>query len=477
MKASHLYVSAGLIALTSFSHLAAALDDGIPDIPTFSKCAWPTMMSPEGLGNYLGGPDGQARYWLTPFYNNYQTMEIEGHYPHARYFSLVVYDGDEHGLPRSTAGHLYDAIIEPDPDGIDSFPKAMSATQSAKHVGGSYTVEVTRDDETVGINVIHVTENHAWVMLRIYVPSTEESPSGLATLGGVPLPTIKLYGDGKDAPEILEPCPLNAPQPQQDFYPVRSINKLADVRALLQFFFPDDLVLNQASDYDDEPENGLIWLAPPWNPPMLLMPNPDNKYLVGMPGPYQKGRIIVIRAKAPTVPGKNGGTADMRYWSMCNTQLEAPIASVGCLSDRTAVTQGGWYTVVVSDDLIRPDWLPRTINWLPWGDGEYLKWFFFRNMIPVESEAQYDNKDLFPYAIQKVVAGCWLGKQDPEIGKTACDNPDAVVDFTFPDLPPRADITAAGPYVKAIMGEYYPVAVWCDKSAFKRGGWRACLND
>jgi hypothetical protein len=57
--------------------------------------------------------------------------------------------------------------------------------------------------------------------------------------------------------------------------------------------------------------------------------------------------------------------------------------------------------------LIRPDWLPRTINWLPWGDGQYLKWFFFRKMIPVESEAQYDNKDLFPYAIQKVVAGGW----------------------------------------------------------------------
>ena len=28
-----------------------------------------------------------------------------------------------------------------------------------------------------------------------------------------------------------------------------------------------------------------------------------------------------------------------------------------------------------------------------------------------------------------------------------------------------------------IMGDYYPVTVWCDKSAFVRGGWRACLAD
>ena len=53
------------------------------------------MMSPEGLGNYLGGPDGQARYWLMPFERKYQTMEIWGHYPHSRYFSIYAYNAGE----------------------------------------------------------------------------------------------------------------------------------------------------------------------------------------------------------------------------------------------------------------------------------------------------------------------------------------------------------------------------------------------
>lgn len=40
----------------------------------------------------------------------------------------------------------------------------------------------------------------------------------------------------------------------------------------------------------------------------------------------------------------------------------------------------------------------------------------------------------------------------------------------------RAVISAPGPAVQRLMGEYYPVAAWCDKSTFERGGWQACLG-
>jgi len=26
------------------------------------------------------------------------------------------------------------------------------------------------------------------------------------------------------------------------------------------------------------------------------------------------------------------------------------------------------------------------------------------------------------------------------------------------------------------MGDYYPVAAWCDKSTFVHGGWQACIE-
>ncbi len=478
MKASSMHLSVALVALASLGSFGMATA-GTP--PEFSKCAWPVMMSPEGLGNYLGGPDGQARYWLTPFYGRYQTMEIEGHYPHARYFSIVAYNGGQNMLPESTARHLYDVVIVPDPGSINPYLQSIPPRLPARDgAGDSYTVYVTRGDTVPGAaNVIKVTDNLAWVYLRIYVPSEVDSLSGRAFSGGVALPTIKLYESGKDVPDELEPCPLKAPQPSQTHYAVRSLNKFSDVRTLLRLWFPEGTDINQASDHDQEPADDRIWFAPPWNPPMLLMPNPDNKYLAAIPGPYQKDRIIVMRAKVPTVPGTGSGKADMRYWSIVNTDFELPVAAVGSLYDGSVVTHEGWYTVAITDDVVRPDWLPGSVTWMPWGDPDYPKWLFYRHMIPVQSEAEYDSEDLFPHAIQKVVAGCWRGKRnpDPVKGKQQCNHPDAVLDFTFPNLPPRTDFTGPGRNTQKIMRDYYPVAVWCDKSIFERGGWRACIKD
>lgn len=212
---------------------------------------------------------------------------------------------------------------------------------------------------------------------------------------------------------------------------------------------------------------------------MLLMPNPDNKYLVALPGPYQKGRIIVMRTRLPNVSAKGGAMPDMRYWSICNTDFELPVSSVACLYDGSVTSQQGWLTTVISDDVSRPAWLPAPTAWMPWGDSQYPKWLFYRHMIPVHSDADYDDPAMFPYAIQKVVAGCWRGKTnpDPVLGKLECNHPDAVLDFTFPNLPPRSTFTNPGISTQKLMGDYYPVAVWCDKYAFEHGGWQACLKN
>ena len=144
----------------------------------------------------------------------------------------------------------------------------------------------------------------------------------------------------------------------------------------------------------------------------LLFPNPDNKYLLTTPGPYQRRRVVVIRAKAPAVAGRRmgegqgdqgqdsqgkGRAADMRYWSLCNNDFALPVSSVGCLSDLSTKLEGGWFTVVISDDMSRPEWLRPGVNWLPWGDEQYPKLVFFRHLLPSET---------FPYSIQQVVKGC-----------------------------------------------------------------------
>lgn len=470
------------IAIVAIGFVGSAWPAQARDLPELSNCAWPVMQSSEGIGNYLGGPDNQARYWLTPFDSKYETMEIRGHFPHSRYFSIVAYNGGENALPVSTARHFYDEMITPDPGSINPYRQSIPPRQPVKKAGQGdfYTLYVTRADAIPGAaNVIKVTDQHAWVYVRIYVPNEADSLSGKVFQGGVPLPTVRLYEYGKAVPEIVQPCPLRASQPPQDHYPIRSINKYSDVRALLKLWFPEGIDLNQASDHDEVLADDRIWFAPPWNPPMLLMPNPDNKYLVAIPGPYQEGRLIVMRARLPRVPGQGVAKPDMRYWSFCSTDFELPVGSVGCLYDGSVVSQQGWYTLVISDDVARPGWLNPTVAWLPWGDGQYHKWFFYRHMIPVGSEADYDSPDLFAYSIQKVVAGCWRGKSnpDPVLGKLQCAHPDAVLDFTFPNLPPRADFTNTGRGTQKIMGDYYPVATWCDMAVFKQGGWRACLKD
>ncbi len=438
----------------------------------YANCAWPIEVSPEGLGNLLG-PDDGARYWLMPFDTMYQSMRIEGLYPNARYFSYVAYLEDEKGVLQGTAAtHLYDSIIAPDKGSVNPFLKSVSYKQKSEN---AYTVYVSRAGNNAP-NAINVTQSHAWVVLRIYVPSADKALSGHALSGGVSLPTIKLY-DKSGAETKLDPCPAPLPKKNGYYSGIRTINELDDVRAFYQWLYPPSLNLLEPVDYE-QPVKGRLWFAPPWNPPVFLLPNPDNKYIIAQPGPYQKGRIIIIRGKAPTFPDTYEGNpkpsqgarnADLRYWSLCNYDFMAPMGTVRCITDQTAQIDGGYYTIVMSDDLLRPSWLDPKINWLTWGDEQYPKVIFLRNMYPVRSQAEYADIP-FQYAIQKVVENCYLGSQ------ASCKYPKATIDFSVPNLPPRADVDRAGPRVQKIMGDYYPVALWCDKAVFEREGWQGCLN-
>jgi hypothetical protein len=382
-----------------------------------------------------------------PFPKTYRTMKIQGQVPNARYFSFVAYSGDTSGRPVETTGSRHDSTI---------------ASDGARN-GASYTVRVSRDPSVSGAtNGIPVTANDAWVVLRIYAPAPDPTLSGQALSGSVPLPAIS-FDDGPP----LAACPPASPVDGQAWHPIRSVNKLEDLRAFFGLLFPPGFDLNQPLDFD-QTLTGRMWFSPPRLPPMLLFPNPDNKYILTTPGPYQRGRVVVIRAKAPQVAERRMGNmpaasqgrgkgADMRDWSLCHNDFALPITVVGCESDLTAKLEGGWFTVVISDDLSRPDWLRPGVNWLPWGDEQYPKLLFFRHLLA---------SDTFPYSVQQVVKGC----------PASCLNNDAVFDFTLPNLPTRAAISAAGPAVQRLMGEYYPVAAWCDKSTFERGGWQACMG-
>jgi hypothetical protein len=476
MKMLSNWFFSGLLALAWLINPDLALAQ--PPLPQLSQCAWPIEFSPEGYGNFLA-PDEQARYWIVPFDTNYDTMKIEGSYPNARYFSFVVYDTSTNAKaswqPVSVEGHKYDAIITPDPSPANS----------------SYTLCVTRNGAQC-TNTININNDPAWVLLRLYVPSADKTLSGQALMGGQPLPKITLLGSSGS--QALEACPLTkvvsatdtpppylpVPLPPPVYYYDKSVNRLDAIRAFFDILFPTSptpLDIYTPSDWY-EAAGGQLWFAPPKDPPILLLPNPDNKYLAMQPGPYQGGRIIVIHGKAPSFWDTHEGSAkpswgsrspDVRYWSVCNTDLALPVPNVRCMADdQAAVTQDGYYTLVISDDLLRPAWLQPNVNWLPWGDEQYPKLVFVRNLIPVaRNDTNYTTADIpFPYAIQWVIKGC----------PGNCQHPQAVINFTLPYVPQRADFNAAGPYAQQIMGDYYPVAAWCNQSTFVQGGWQACIK-
>lgn len=407
----------------------------------YRGCAWPLELSPEGSGN-VQGPDGAARYWLMPFDPQYETMTIQGTYPNIRYFSFAAYETIGYDAANKTNSgfnlaehHLYDAQIAPDPGSTNPFVPPGGGN-------GTYTVVISRTSPSSG-NTIGVSSDLVWVVLRMYVADADPSLSGQSLMGGVPLPTITLNGQtgGSMQPEACWP-----------------INKWSDMSDFARFLFPPDVDM---SVEEGMPTSDRLWFASPLNPPSILWPNPDGKYMMMWPGDkYQPGRIIVIHGKAPGFPDTFDGSpiwepsrgfraVDMRYWAMCQQDFAPPLSLVDCATDLTTRLEGGYYTVVISDDRQRPGWLRPNVNWLPYGDEQYPKFVVFRNMLPATD---------FHYAIQNAwAAGCTF-------------------DLAFPNLPDRKALDDQGPCAQQVMGDYYPVAVWCDKSTFVHGGWQACVN-
>ena len=100
-----------------------------------------------------------------------------------------------------------------------------------------------------------------------------------------------------DAPDQLDPT--------THYYYDKSVNKLNDLSLLYRLLFEQSpgFDIYTPGDYYNVAGDRL-WFAPPKESPIELLPNPDNKYIVMQPGPYQSGRIIVIHGKAPSFPAR-----------------------------------------------------------------------------------------------------------------------------------------------------------------------------
>ncbi len=395
-----------------------------PPLPT-PTCAWPFAWTPFGLGNWLL-PDTGNRWWYMPIDASWQRMTITGAYPRTRFFSIAVYE--DAPVSSGLAGRLYDAQIAPDPGSGNPFAGPNQ----------TYTLTVTRSAGLTG-NVIQLHSQTGWLVYRLYLPN-----EGEGSMGGVPLPEVRIT-DASDNTTPLKTCQF--------------INRQSELAALQPLLVPAQL----ETPPPPPPVPDHIWFGAIATPPARLLTNPDNKYMASFSMPaYEPGRVIVIRGKAPAFPDTYNGSSvwepapgfeavQMRFWSLCLADMVSPLPVEGCAVDAsTPLDRHGFYTIVISGDALRPAWLPEKTVWLPWGDEQMVpKLIFVRHLLPSPG---------FKNAVQNAVAeGCGLV-------------------FNFPAPLTQEAITTSGQCSRQVMGDYYPIAVWCDVDVFKAGGWRSCFR-
>jgi len=323
MKSILVFSCTALLLLANTS--VSAVQSPTVSTPT---CAWQFEWTPFGLGNWLWA-DTANRWWYMPIDEQWQQLTITGAYPKARFFSFAVYDN----APVSTglADHLFDAQIVPDQGSCNPFANSEkgSCNPSAKP-DPTYTITVARSNSTAH-NAIQSHAKTGWLLYRLYLPN-----AGEGSMGGVPLPEVKVtYVNGKTSQ--LPICP--------------TFNRRSEMAQLQPQFLPAELE-NPLEYLSIPPVPDHIWFGVIKVPPPILLPNPDNKYLVSFFMPrYEPDRIIVIRGKMPAFPDTYHGrpvshpapgfdTVQLRYWGLCQAELVSPLPVTGCATDASTQLDG-----------------------------------------------------------------------------------------------------------------------------------------
>jgi hypothetical protein len=401
------------------------------------SCAWPIAVNADTLSANselnIHNPDTASAYWLMAYtVEDGMRLTLRGHFPDSRYMSLEVYTSD--GLPFSTNGvssALADDQIAPDPGSVNPW-------QHEAEPGGSFTVTLEADVSPGQANVLPLAPagtpagTAGLIFLRVYVPAYGNPQQ-------VPLPAVTVTLDG--ASRQLPACPASS-----------ALNSPAAAQVL------HVLGLSLPASGSTPTNAAPAGLSPGEIVPFALgsaatgsTPDSDTRYLSAVVGPPRDGDVLVIRAKAPTVPTGPAPVpwpalgADLRYWSICNDLLASPTPVVvnhlphdkvdlGCRYDRqVALDRQGYYTIVVGTEAQRAaieripgaTFIPRSLADPGQPDKIYL-----RNMLP---------NPAFAEAIQNVPAN---------------GNPASAA---------------------TVMGPYYPRLGFCSLKILAASGPGACL--
>lgn len=399
-------------------------------------CSWALVSDPD-LGN-IAFPDEYATYWVAvvPAIPN-SRLRIEGQFPRARYFSYNVYDPllrpvdgvtDYQLLPRvpgsnpyrtsgAAPGADYVAYLRPDPRPELRETNTLYSGSIAAPGGQSLPLNPT----ITLIYRIYLAEGDSRgdVPLPVLTLETADGSQALLTLDMAPCQPLPpdgapgllnaLIRESSLPPEAgLLPFPLAAAEPRA----VRFYGLPETARVLLSNVLGMEIPPNPLTAGDD----GGGFLS-----------NVDNAYVTFMAS-RDKGSLYVVRARAPhharTPTDAPNGPAQLRYWSLCTNEFFTQRFTACAHDAQVPVDAKGYFTLVVSDPEQRPaNARPENgVLWLPWGAAYYDSVFIYRHMLPNPSFAE---------AVQNIPYG----------------------------IPPPE-----------VMGEYYPRAVYCDRTTVEAAG-------
>ena len=366
------------------SRLAVAA--GGDPIPGPRDCFW--SRGPVSGDPYINiaYPDAGTFYWSATFSTPPGAhLSLQGDFPHARYMSLISYDGA--GVP---IDDVADYLIRPEAGGVNPFIAGADRTSPRR----SYRLPVVDakpdPNQKTGMNLVGQTRDHLaapsyglgqqTVIYRVYARDR-----GMDETGGAGLPTpVLTLADGKvlQGAEVCGAMKTRQP-PQIDAaaisVPMDKYHELLAAAAAIGPAFP---ATNPPTWYMQQDRQALydIYRGKPARADAPrstggFYPNLDNDYIRTILN-RRLGKVFVVRGKAPTTPRTVNGDARMadgqlRYWSFCSNQGFANTRVNACAYDETIpVGPAGFYTIVVSRAADRPRnaILECGVTWLPMAD-------------------------------------------------------------------------------------------------------------
>lgn len=345
---------AGTICLAAMPTVALAQFSVTPNLTV--GCDWFLAFDPAdpSIGN-SAYPEMNARYWVSVVSDTVPAgsrLRVEGRFPHARYSSLQVYDGNLFALD---TGSDYHAV--PDPGSANPYLDQTRRDPSIPP-GGSYTAFVRINTPLPPIRELNTlyrrpsaafepkARKRTLVVYRIYLPEGGNE-------GSVGLPRLVLERPGlaevalANTPDVVGCAQLRLAATLPRSAPLSLLKPLIPQQRPVFRKFDPALLQSVGLGVGYNPQNSFIYAKT------------ERGY----------AELMLIRGRLPSYTTQNPFelTPQIRFFSLC--QYGSSSTKVhGCLSDRELpLDELGYYTVVISKHTQRPPELPGNYGWVTFG--------------------------------------------------------------------------------------------------------------